>query len=221
MNEIQVFQNGEFGNVRTLEEDGKVLFCGNDVARALGFERPKDAIHDHCKGAVKRRLLTNGGEQAVNFIPESDVYRLAFQSKLPGAEKFTDWVTEEVLPALRRQGYYAPDMTAMMTQAIQAAVTETVKALIPALLSPKAQKELGRKRGRRRITSAIDRLETPLKLEVEEMILDSSYTYQNISDHLREDYGVLISKSAIGRYASDLYDAIEAQENAADGRDGQ
>ena len=105
---LTVFESAQFGSIRTLTEDGKVLFCGNDVARALVFTRPKDAVRDHCRGAVKRRLPTEGGVQEMNFIPESDLYRLAFQSKLPGAVRFTDWVTEEVLPSIRRTGGYLP-----------------------------------------------------------------------------------------------------------------
>ena len=106
MNELMIFNNPEFGEVRTLEEDGKVLFCGSDVAKALGYSRPKDAISAHAKGAVKRRTLTSGGEQEMSFIPESDLYRLVFSSKLPTAEKFTEWVTAEVLPSIRKHGAY-------------------------------------------------------------------------------------------------------------------
>lgn len=106
MHELMIFNNPEFGEVRTLEEDGKVLFCGSDVAKALGYSRPKDAISAHAKGAVKRRTLTSGGEQDMSFIPESDLYRLVFSSKLPTAEKFTEWVTAEVLPSIRKHGAY-------------------------------------------------------------------------------------------------------------------
>lgn len=106
MNEIQIFNHADFGEVRTINEDGNVLFCGSDVAKALGYARPKDAIAAHAKGAVKRRTLTDGGEQEMFFIPESDLYRLVFRSKLPGAEKFTDWVTSEVLPSIRKHGAY-------------------------------------------------------------------------------------------------------------------
>ncbi len=77
MNELMVFDNPEFGEIRTIEEDGKVLFCGNDVAKALGYSSPKDAITRHCKGAMIRRLPTNGGGQDMKFIPEGDIYRLA------------------------------------------------------------------------------------------------------------------------------------------------
>lgn len=106
MNELMIFNNPEFGEVRTLEEDGKVLFCGSDVAKALGYGEPHKAISRHCKGGMKRPILTNGGEQEMSFIPESDLYRLVFGSKLPTAEKFTEWVTAEVLPSIRKHGAY-------------------------------------------------------------------------------------------------------------------
>lgn len=115
MNEIQIFNNPDFGEVRTMEENGTVLFCGSDVAKALGYAKPQNAIATHCKGALKRGIPTNSGTQEMLFIPESDLYRLVFSSKLPTAEKFTDWVTSEVLPTIRRHGMYAtPDMVEKM-----------------------------------------------------------------------------------------------------------
>lgn len=106
MEEIQIFNNVEFGEVRTVLENGAVLFCGSDVAKALGYANPGKAITDHCKGITKRSTLTKGGTQEMTFIPESDLYRLIFRSKLPGAERFTDWVTTEVLPSIRQHGGY-------------------------------------------------------------------------------------------------------------------
>lgn len=103
---IQIFDNNDFGTVRTIEEDGKVLFCGADVAKALGYKWPKDAIAAHCKGAAKRPILTNGGTQELTFIPEGDVYRLIARSKLPSAEQFERWVFDEVLPNIRKHGAY-------------------------------------------------------------------------------------------------------------------
>lgn len=105
-NELMIFSSPEFGQVRTLEEGGRVLFCGSDVAKALGYAVPRKALFDHCKGVLKRNIPTNGGEQEMSFIPESDLYRLVFSSKLPTAEKFTDWVTDEVLPSIRKTGGY-------------------------------------------------------------------------------------------------------------------
>lgn len=108
-NEIKIFNNPEFGDVRTMEIDDKPYFCASDVASMLGYVRPADAIAQHCKGSVKHRVLTNGGEQDMKFIPEGDVYRLIVRSKLPQAEKFESWVFDEVLPTIRKHGLYAPD----------------------------------------------------------------------------------------------------------------
>ena len=105
-NMVKTFVNEEFGSVRTIEENGKILFCGSDVAKALGYRRPKDAINAHCKGAVKRRLLTNGGTQEMKMISEGDVYRLISHSRLPSAEKFESWIFDDILPTIRRTGGY-------------------------------------------------------------------------------------------------------------------
>lgn len=107
MNESKIFQSSEFGTVRIdIDKNGKVLFCGNDVARALGYSNVPDALKRHCRAIVKRDTPISGKIQAINFIPESDVYRLVFSSKLPNAERFTDWVTEEILPTIRKHGAY-------------------------------------------------------------------------------------------------------------------
>ena len=106
-NALHVFKSKAFGQLRTIEEDGKILFCASDVAKALGYSNPRDAISRHCRGVVKRDAPTQGGVQAIAFIPEGDVYRLITHSKLPGAEKFESWVFDDVLPSLRKDGYYS------------------------------------------------------------------------------------------------------------------
>lgn len=105
-NVVEIFNNEEFGQVRTLVIDEKPYVLANDVARALGYKRPADAISAHCKGSVKHRYLTNGGEQEAKFIPEGDIYRLIMKSKLPNAERFESWVMDEVLPTIRKHGAY-------------------------------------------------------------------------------------------------------------------
>lgn len=117
-NALHVFKNSSFGQLRTIEEDGKILFCATDVAKALGYINPRDAISRHCRGVVKRDTPTQGGIQAIAFIPEGDVYRLITHSKLPGAEKFESWVFDDVLPSLRKDGYYslAPQENKLDTQ---------------------------------------------------------------------------------------------------------
>lgn len=106
MNELKIFENPEFGKVRTIEDGDKFLFCGSDVARALGYSNPRDALRRHCKGVVKCDTPTDGGLQQLSFIPEGDVYRLIAHSKLPNAEKFESWVFDDVLPTIRSQGMY-------------------------------------------------------------------------------------------------------------------
>ena len=107
MNELKIFQNPQFGDVRTITENGVTLFCGADVARALGYKKPQNAISTHCKGALKRGIPTNGGTQEMLFIPEGDIYRLAARSELPGADAFERWIFDEVLPSIRKTGGYA------------------------------------------------------------------------------------------------------------------
>ena len=106
MNQMEIFKNPEFGSIRTFEQDGKVLFCGLDIAVALGYSNPRDALRRHCKGVVKRDTLTEGGPQQLSFIPEGDVYRLIVHSLLPSAERLERWVFDEVLPSIRKHGAY-------------------------------------------------------------------------------------------------------------------
>jgi len=109
MTNITIFKNNDFGEVRTLEQDGKTLFCGSDVAKALGYAIPSKAVNTHCKGVSKMEVPTNGGSQQMLFISEGDMYRLIVNSKLPSAEKFERWVFDEVIPTVRKHGLYAKD----------------------------------------------------------------------------------------------------------------
>lgn len=107
--DMKIFKNEQFGEVRMIEENGKPLFCGSDVARALGYARPNDAIVDHCRCTVKRRIphpQSPDKEIGMAFIPEGDVYRLIVRSKLPAADKFERWVFDEVIPSIRKNGGY-------------------------------------------------------------------------------------------------------------------
>ena len=106
MNSLQIFASADFGSIRTMEQDGKVLFCGRDIAEALGYQRPADAIAAHCKGVCVLPTPSNGGVQRMKFITEGDVYRLITHSRLPAAEQFERWVFDEVLPTIRRTGGY-------------------------------------------------------------------------------------------------------------------
>lgn len=86
MNDLQIFNNEEFGEVRTIEIDGKPYFVANDVAKALGYVETAKAIRTRCKGVSEVDIPTNGGIQRAKVIPEGDIYRLIVRSQLPSAE---------------------------------------------------------------------------------------------------------------------------------------
>lgn len=110
MNKIKIFQNQEFGAIRTISnEQGDVMFCGRDVAAALGYKKPEWAIATHVEAddSAKRGVIDSlGREQQAIFINESGLYALILSSKLPSARRFKHWVTSEVLPSIRREGGY-------------------------------------------------------------------------------------------------------------------
>ena len=112
-NKMAVFNNCEFGSIRVIEQNGKYLFCGSDVAKALGYSNPRKAVRDHTRGGTKRSIPTTSGDQTMAFIPEGDVYRLIVHSRMPGAERFEKWVFDEVLPMIRKTGGY---MTASLLE---------------------------------------------------------------------------------------------------------
>jgi len=106
---LKVFENEKFGQVRIIEEDGKPLFCAYDIAKALGYAKPRNAVLDHCRYALKRGAphpQSPNKQIELTFIPEGDVYRLIAHSKLPSAEQFEKWVFDEVLPFIRKNGGY-------------------------------------------------------------------------------------------------------------------
>lgn len=108
MNDLQIFENPEFGSVRTVEIDGTPWLVGKDVAVALGYAKPTDAIRKHVdpedKGISKTE--TPSGEQEMLIINESGLYSLILSSKMPKAKAFKHWVTSEVLPAIHKTGAY-------------------------------------------------------------------------------------------------------------------
>lgn len=111
MNELQVFQNSQFGNLEILTFEGKEWFPAIQVAEILGYANPRDAISRHTKnkGVVNHDVLSNGGVQRKKFIDEGNLYRLITRSKLPQADEFEEWVFEDVLPSIRKHGLYATD----------------------------------------------------------------------------------------------------------------
>ena len=107
--DLQIFKNDDGGEIRIVEENGKVWFCGSDVAGALGYTNTRKALADHCNedGVTFRYVIDNmGREQQAKFISEGNVYRLITHSKLPSAQKFESWVFDEVIPSIHKHGAY-------------------------------------------------------------------------------------------------------------------
>ena len=121
MEQLKIFENEEFGSIRTVTRDGEVWFVGKDVAEALGFTNSRDAIATHVFDDDKgvEIIDTLGGKQKMTAINESGLYALVFGSRLESAKRFKRWVTYEVLPAIRNTGSYdmdeySPEMKAIL-----------------------------------------------------------------------------------------------------------
>ena len=112
MRTLVITEHPEFGKVRTVEAGGRVWFCARDVASALGYANPKDAVNRHCrpKGVRVHDLLTAGGRQKVKFIDEGNLYRLMACSRLPSAERFESWIFDDVVPQTLKEGGYLLDI---------------------------------------------------------------------------------------------------------------
>ena len=148
MNGIQIFQNQEFGAIRTMSnEQGEALFCAKDVALALGYDQPRKAVDRHVDkdDGMKRTLIDSlGRKQQATFINESGLYALILSSKLESARRFKHWVTSEVLPAIRRDGGYMVARAEESNETILARALLIVHSALErkekeiALLKPKA-----------------------------------------------------------------------------------
>ena len=113
-NNIEIFSNDEFGSIRTLNINGEPWFVGKDVAEVLGYTKFRNALANHVDedDALKQGVMDSLGRiQETTVINESGLYSLILSSKLPTAKKFKRWVTNEVLPSIRKHGVYATEMT--------------------------------------------------------------------------------------------------------------
>lgn len=208
MQEIRIFENAEFGKVRTAEINGDAYFVGKDVAEILGYSNPRKAIADHIddedKGVTKCDTL--GGIQELVIINESGLYSLIFSSKLPNAKRFKHWVTSEVLPSIRKTGGYMSKQMAEQVEINKVTLemikdlSGTVKQLFSAVYGEKSVKENETIYG------------TPLKIEtfpdeileqVDNMLYDMQ-KYQRMNYSLIARFctmnGYPISSPAIKRY---------------------
>ena len=133
MNEIQFFQNQEFGAIRTMSnEQSEVMFCAKDVAEALGYNNTMKAVRDHVdeEDKLRERIVLSGQNRQAIFINESGLYALILSSKLESARRFKHWVTSEVLPSIRKQGGYMVARPEETDEEILARALQIMKAAI-------------------------------------------------------------------------------------------
>lgn len=212
--ELQIFSNTEFGEIRTITKDDEPMFCLADVCRILEIKNVSDCKSRlRQKGVVTTDTLTNGGKQKMVFIDESNLYKTIFQSRKDSAERFTDWVTSEVLPSIRKTGGYNKPMT----------TSEQIKLLA---------------QGNTELSERMDRLENDMPLygcEIDEIqshvkrkavnILggkqsnaykDASTRNKVFSDmwnQLKREYGCVSTYKSIKRkYIADVHDFIDCYE---------
>ncbi len=141
-NKLQQFYSEEFGTLDILMVGDKPYFPATECAQILGYSTPRHAISRHCKGGMKRAVLTRGGLQEKMYIPEGDLYRLIIRSKLPAAERFEKWVFDEVLPSLRRHGaYITPEVIEQMLSS-----SDFSQVMLETLLEEQAENDRLRER---------------------------------------------------------------------------
>ena len=139
MNEIKLFENPEFGQVRVLEQEGEPWFVGKDVAAVLGYENPTKAIRDHVDDEDKKVGVQNvtpsvidslGREQYPTWINESGLYSLILRSQLPEAKAFKRWITHEVIPSIRKTGGYIQGQEQMSDEEIIANAVKVANRIL-------------------------------------------------------------------------------------------
>lgn len=121
MNQLEIFRNREFGEIRTVTVDGEPWFVGKDIAEIMQYTNTQKAIRDHVdeEDKLTERIVLSGQNREVIFINESGLYSLILSSKIPGAKRFKRWVTSEVLPQIRTTGTYQKPMTPQEMMRVQ------------------------------------------------------------------------------------------------------
>ena len=150
-NELEIFKNDEFGEIRTIEVDDKIYFVASDVAKSLAYKNTSKAIKDHCRWVTKRYIphpQNKNKKLEVNTIPEGDIYRLVANSELPNAEKFESWIFDEVLPTIRKTGGYINNAD-LMVNTYFSDIPDEQKGIVKGLLTNIEEKQ-------KKIVSLID-----------------------------------------------------------------
>ena len=194
-NQIMIFSNPEFGEIRTVEIDGDPWLVGKDVALALGYSNTNDAISRHVDSEDKRgsQITTPSGTQEMTIINESGLYSLVLSSKLPDAKKFKRWVTSEVLPSIRKTGGYIQGQETMSAEELMANALEVAHRILQerearisalsvqnAIMAPKAEyfDELVERNTLTNFRETAKQLDIPPKKFVS-FLLEKKYIYRD------------------------------------------
>jgi len=198
MQQVMLFENKEFGEIRTLMIDGQPYFVGKDVAEILGYAEPRSAVSkkvdDEDKGVAK--METPSGVQEMTIINESGLYSLILSSKLETAKKFKRWVTSEVLPSIRQTGNY---ISGTSQYSIEDIVRETICQVVPIII-----KELeDRTEREKQAEKEMEKLEIKAKRKIERLICAGNHSYSSIARILTMD-GIEISPATVCFYAESM-----------------
>lgn len=213
MNELKIFENAEFGQVRTVIMDGEPWFVGKDVARALGYQNASKALADHVEECDKlnNESLSSLGQRGGWLINESGLYSLILGSKLESAKKFKHWVTSEVLPTLRKTGSY--EMTKKHKQSTPkrpalSSVNMMVKNVMSTLEKAKVEPIF--------VAAEVKRLYTDLGYEVKAPLVTDNETMPKLYDctEIARELGIM-SKSGLphNQAVSDIIRKLQIKEN--------
>ena len=198
MQQVMLFENKEFGEIRTLMIDGQPYFVGKDVAEILGYAEPRSAVSkkvdDEDRGVAK--METPSGVQEMTIINESGLYSLILSSKLETAKKFKRWVTSEVLPSIRQTGNY---ISGTSPYSIEDIVRETICQVVPIII-----KELeDRTEREKQAEKEMEKLEIKAKRKIERLIYTGNHSYSSIARILTMD-GIEISPATVCFYAESM-----------------
>ncbi len=198
MQQVMLFENKEFGEIRTLMIDGQPYFVGKDVAEILGYAEPRSAVSkkvdDEDRGVAK--METPSGVQEMTIINESGLYSLILSSKLETAKKFKRWVTSEILPSIRQTGNY---ISGTSPYSIEDIVRETICQVVPVIIQELEDKSEREKYAEREL----EKLEMKVKRRIERLLYSGKHNYTGISKILQSE-GFEISPKTICFYAESM-----------------
>jgi len=183
MNELQIFENAEFGKIRVIEINNEPWFIGKDVAAILGYSNSRDALAKHIDNEDKgvANCDTLGGRQEFTVISESGLYSLIFSSKLSSARKFKHWVTSEVIPSIRKNGGYIANQENLTPEQIVANALVVAQKIIA-----DRDKQIEELKPKAEFFDAVTDSKDAIDMKSVAKVLDLGYGRNKLFEHLRD-----------------------------------